>query len=135
MYLAGQHGVLLCCPVFSLPFNDLLVLVLFQFPDEVPNNLDFLPAVAAGLVRRMDNNIFTNSPAIVGVSSVIPIYLRMTAAKDKVHGTIPPYCFCTSRSGNNPAPASCSCPWKSAVCFRSRCSRASRRTTFAAGLA
>lgn len=37
--------------------------------------------------------IFTNSPAIVGVSSVIPIYLRMTAAKDKVHETIPRIAF------------------------------------------
>ena len=47
---------MLCCPAFSLPFNGLLVLVLFQFPDEVPDNLDFLPPVAAGLVRRVDDN-------------------------------------------------------------------------------
>ena len=38
---------------FSLPFDSLLVLVLLQFPDEVPDNLDFLPTVAAGFVRRL----------------------------------------------------------------------------------
>ena len=43
---------MLCCPAFSLPFNGLLVLVLFQFPDKAPDNLDFLPVVAAGLVRQ-----------------------------------------------------------------------------------
>lgn len=57
MYLAGQHGKLLCCPAFSFSFNGLRVLVLFQFPDEVPDNLDFLPPVAAGLVRSMDDNL------------------------------------------------------------------------------
>jgi len=39
---------------FSFPFNGLFVLVLFQFPGKVPNNLYLLSAVAAELVRRMD---------------------------------------------------------------------------------
>ena len=42
--MQGQHGKSLCCPAFSLSFNGLLVLVLLQFPDEVPDNLDFSAA-------------------------------------------------------------------------------------------
>ena len=41
--------------LFLLPFNSLIVLVLFQFPGEVSNDLDFLPLVDAGLVQRMDD--------------------------------------------------------------------------------
>lgn len=53
-----QDSMAICYAVllFFLPVNGVPVLVLFQFPDEVPNNLDFLPPVAAGLVRRMDDN-------------------------------------------------------------------------------
>ena len=46
-----------CCAVLLFLCRGLLVPVLFRFPDEVPNNLDFLPAVAAGLVRRMDDHL------------------------------------------------------------------------------
>ena len=41
--------------LFLLSFNSLIVLVLFQFPGEVSNDLDFLPLVDAGLVQRMDD--------------------------------------------------------------------------------
>ena len=46
----------LCRSAFSLPFNGLLVLVLFQFPDKVPDNFNLLSAVSAGFVRRVDND-------------------------------------------------------------------------------
>ena len=51
-----QSGIVerLCRSAFSLPFNGLLILVLFQFSDKVPYNLYLLSAVAAELVRRMD---------------------------------------------------------------------------------
>ena len=53
-----QGGIVerLCRSAFSLPFNGLLVLVLFQFPDKVPHNLYLLSAVSAGLVRRVNND-------------------------------------------------------------------------------
>lgn len=41
---------------FSLLFNSLLVLVVSQLPDKVPDNFNLLSAVSAGLVRRMDND-------------------------------------------------------------------------------
>lgn len=44
----------LCRSAFSLPFNHLTVVRKIYFPNKVPNNLYFLSAVAAGLVRRMD---------------------------------------------------------------------------------
>ena len=54
----SQGGIVkrLCRSAFSLPSNRLLVLVLFQFPDKVPDNFNLLSAVSAGFVRRVDND-------------------------------------------------------------------------------
>ena len=41
---------------FSLPFHGLIVTRQFDFSDEVPDQFDLLPAVAAGLIRRMDDD-------------------------------------------------------------------------------
>ena len=46
-----------CRPAFSLPFYGLLVARQVDFSDEVPDQLNLLPAVAAGLIRRMDDDL------------------------------------------------------------------------------
>lgn len=46
-----------CRPAFSLPFHGLIVARKVDFPNEVPDQFDFLPAVAAGLVRRMNDDL------------------------------------------------------------------------------
>ncbi len=46
-----------CRPAFSLPFHCLIVTRQIDFSDEVPDQFDLLPAVAAGLVRRMNDNL------------------------------------------------------------------------------
>ena len=46
-----------CRPAFSLPFHGLIVARQVDFSDEVPDQFDLLPAVAAGLVRRMNDNL------------------------------------------------------------------------------
>ena len=46
-----------CRPAFSLPFHRLIIARQVDFPNEVPDQFDFLPAVAAGFVRRMDDNL------------------------------------------------------------------------------
>ena len=53
-----QGGIVkrLCRSAFSLSWGGLLVLVLFQFPDKVPDNFNLLSAVSAGFVWRVDNN-------------------------------------------------------------------------------
>ena len=45
-----------CRPAFSLPFHSLIIARQVDFSDEVPDQFDFLPAMAAGFVRRMDDN-------------------------------------------------------------------------------
>ena len=45
-----------CRPAFSLPFHGLIVARQVDFSDEVPDQFNLLPAVAAGFVRRMDDN-------------------------------------------------------------------------------
>ena len=45
-----------CRPAFSLPFHGLIVVRQVDFSNEVPDQFDFLPAMAAGFVRRMDDN-------------------------------------------------------------------------------
>lgn len=47
-----------CRPAFSLPFHSLIVARQVDFSDEVPDQFDFLPAVAAGFVRRIDDDLF-----------------------------------------------------------------------------
>ncbi len=79
--LRGQHGKSLCCPAFSLSFNGLLVLVLFQSPDKVPNDLDFLSAVADGLVGRVDDYLLHKLIDDGRRQFRVPTYLRITAAK------------------------------------------------------
>ena len=44
-------------PAFSLPFHGLIVARQVDFSNEVPDQFDFLPAMAAGLVRRMDDDL------------------------------------------------------------------------------
>ena len=44
-----------CRPAFSLPFHGLIVARQVDFSDEVPDQFNLLPAVSAGLIRRMDN--------------------------------------------------------------------------------
>lgn len=46
-----------CRPAFSLPFHGLIVARQVDFSDEVPDQLNLLPAVAAGLIRRMDDDL------------------------------------------------------------------------------
>ena len=45
-----------CRPAFSLPFHGLIVARQVDFSDEVPDQFNFLSAVAAGFVRRMDDD-------------------------------------------------------------------------------
>ena len=45
-----------CRPAFSLPFHGLIVARQVDFSDEVPDQFNLLPAVAAGLIRCMDDN-------------------------------------------------------------------------------
>ena len=46
-----------CCPAFSLPFHSLIVARQVDFSNEVPDQFNLLPAVAAGLIRRMDDDL------------------------------------------------------------------------------
>ena len=46
-----------CRPAFSLPFHGLIVARQVDFSDEVPDQFNLLPAVSAGLIRRMDNDL------------------------------------------------------------------------------
>ena len=46
-----------CRPAFSLPFHHLIIARQVDFSDEVPDQFNLLPAVAAGLIRRMDDNL------------------------------------------------------------------------------
>lgn len=46
-----------CRPAFSLPFHGLIVARQVDFSDEVPDQFDLLPAVAAGLIWRMDDDL------------------------------------------------------------------------------
>ena len=46
-----------CRPVFSFPFHGLIVARQVDFSDEVPDQFNLLPAVSAGLIRRMDNDL------------------------------------------------------------------------------
>ena len=45
-----------CRPAFSLPFHGLIIARQVDFSNEVPDQFDFLPAMTAGFVRRMDDN-------------------------------------------------------------------------------
>ena len=46
-----------CRLAFSLPFYSLIVTQQGDFTNEVPDQFNLLPAVAAGLVRRMDDDL------------------------------------------------------------------------------
>ena len=46
-----------CRPAFSLPFHGLIIARQGDFSNKVPDQFNFLPAVAAGLIRRMDNDL------------------------------------------------------------------------------
>ena len=46
-----------CRPAFSLPFHGLIVARQVNYSNKVPDQFDLLPAVAAGLVRRMDDDL------------------------------------------------------------------------------
>ena len=46
-----------CRPAFSLPFHGLIVPRQVEFSDEVPDLFHLLPAVAAGLVRPLDDDL------------------------------------------------------------------------------
>ena len=46
-----------CRPAFSLPFHGLSGTRQVDFSNEVPDQFDLLPAMAAGLVRRMDDDL------------------------------------------------------------------------------
>ena len=45
-----------CRPAFSLPFHSLIIARQVDFSDEVPDQFNLLPAVTAGLIRRMNDN-------------------------------------------------------------------------------
>ena len=70
-----------CRPAFSLPFHGLIVARQVDFSNEVPDQFDFLPAMAAGFVRRMDDNFLYKLIDDGGVSSRIPTYFRTMVAK------------------------------------------------------
>lgn len=46
-----------CRPAFSLPFHGLIVARQVDFSAEVPSQFNLLPAVGAGLIRRVDNDL------------------------------------------------------------------------------
>ena len=46
-----------CRPAFSLPFHRLIIVRQVDLSNEVPDQFNLLPAVAAGLIRRMDDNL------------------------------------------------------------------------------
>ena len=46
-----------CRPAFSLSFHGLIVPRQVHFSNEVPDPFDLLPAVATGLIRRMDDDL------------------------------------------------------------------------------
>ena len=46
-----------CRPAFSLPFHGLSGTRQVDFSNEVPDQFNLLPAVAAGLIRRMDDDL------------------------------------------------------------------------------
>ena len=46
-----------CRPAFSLPFHRLSGTRQVDFSNEVPDQFDLLPAMAAGLVGRMDDDL------------------------------------------------------------------------------
>ena len=46
-----------CRPAFSLLFHGLIVARQVDFSDKVPDQFHLLPAVTAGLIRRMDDNL------------------------------------------------------------------------------
>jgi len=70
-----------CRPAFSLPLHGLIVARQVDFSDEVPDQFDLLSAVAAGLVRRMDDDLLHKLIDDGGVSSRIPTYFLTMAAK------------------------------------------------------
>ena len=70
-----------CRPAFSLPFHGLIVARQIDFSDGVPDHFNLLPAVPAGLIRCMDNNLFYKLIDDGGVNSRISIYFRTIAAK------------------------------------------------------
>lgn len=70
-----------CRPVFSLPFHGLSVARQVDFSDEVPYQFELLPAVAAGLIWRMDDELLYKLIDDGGVNSRIPTYFRTMAAK------------------------------------------------------
>ena len=47
-----------CRPAFSLPFYGLIVTLQVDFSDKVPDQFNLLPVVAAGLIRRMGDDLF-----------------------------------------------------------------------------
>ena len=57
MIVAGRMAERSCRPAFSLPFHGLIVTRQFDFSDEVPDQFNLLPAVAAGLIWRMDDDL------------------------------------------------------------------------------
>ena len=46
-----------CRPAFSLPFHSLIITRQVAFSDKVPDQFNLLPAVSAGLIRRMNDNL------------------------------------------------------------------------------
>lgn len=47
-----------CRPAFSLPFHSLIVARQVDFSNKVPDQFNLLSVVVAGLIRRMDGNLF-----------------------------------------------------------------------------
>ena len=54
----SQGGIVkrLCRSAFSLSFNGLFIIALFQFSYKVPDNFNLLSSVSTGLIRRVNNN-------------------------------------------------------------------------------
>lgn len=62
-------------------FHSLIVTRQIDFSNEVPDQFNLLPAVAAELIRSMDDNLLYKFIDDGGTSSRMPTYFRTMAAK------------------------------------------------------
>ena len=71
-----------CRPAFSLPFRSLIVVRRVDFFDENLKTFHFPPSASSGFPVVCAMISFTNSLALVGISSGMPTYLRNTVGME-----------------------------------------------------